>query len=174
MNLKFQDYFIRSWRESDVYSLQKYANNRKIWLNLRDIFPHPYTLNDAKWWVKHASQEVPERLFAIATATETIGSIGIKLGEDIHRCSAELGYWLAEPFWGQGITTNAVKYFSKYVFDHFSIHRLHAKIFSNNQASIRVLEKADFKLEGVQKASAIKDGKIFDQHVYVKFKDGFY
>ena len=83
MNFKFQDYFIRSWCESDVYSLQKYANNRKIWLNLRDIFPHPYTLNDAKWWVKHASQEVPERLFAIATATETIGSIGIKLAEDI-------------------------------------------------------------------------------------------
>ncbi len=140
MNLKFQDYFIRSWRESDVYSLQKYANNRKIWLNLRDIFPHPYTFNDAKWWVKHASQEVPERLFA--TATEAIGSIGIKLGEDIHRCSAELGYWLAEPFWGQGITTNAVKHFSKYVFDHFSIHRLHAEIFSNKKASIRVLKKA--------------------------------
>jgi len=168
MRLSFGEYVIRSWCDADVESLQRYANNRKIWLNLRDVFPHPYTIDDARWWIEHASQEDPERSFAIASAEEPIGSIGLIFGEDVHRHNAELGYWLAEPFWGRGIMTGAVYAFTEYASREFSLNRVYAEPFAHNLASVRVLEKAGFLTEGVLRASVVKDGTILDQIVYAK------
>ncbi len=87
----------------------KYANNRNIWLNLRDGFPHPYSIDDANKFIANALAKKPETSFAIASHKEAIGSIGLTIGKDVHRYTAELGYWLAEPFWGQGIMTEAVR-----------------------------------------------------------------
>ena len=168
MRLAFGEYMIRSWCDTDVEPLQKYANNRKIWLNLRDVFPHPYTIDDARWWIEHASQEAPERSFAIASAEEPIGGIGLIFGDDVHRHNAELGYWLAEPFWGRGIMTGAVCAFTEYAFREFSLNRIYAEPFAHNLASVRVLEKAGFLREGVLRASVVKDNTILDQIVYAK------
>ena len=168
MRLAFGEYMIRSWCGADVESLQKYANNRKIWLNLRDVFPHPYTIDDARWWIEHASQEAPERSFAIASAEEPIGGIGLIFGDDVHRHNAELGYWLAEPFWGRGIMTGAVCAFTEYAFREFPLNRIYAEPFAHNLASVRVLEKAGSLREGVLRASVVKDNTILDQIVYAK------
>ena len=166
--LPFGEYMIRSWCDADVEPLQRYANNRNIWLNLRDVFPHPYTIDDARWWIEHASQDDPERSFAIASAEEPIGSIGLIFGEDVHRCNAELGYWLAEPFWGRGIMTGAVRALTEYAFRRFPLNRIYAEPFASNLASMRVLEKAGFLREGVLRASVVKDDAILDQIVYAK------
>ncbi|MGD9265327.1 MAG: GNAT family protein [Lysobacterales bacterium] len=168
MKLAVGDYLVRSWREDDAVPLQRYADNRKIWLNLRDLFPHPYTLEDARWWVSFASSEDPERSFAIATNDEPIGGIGLVLGADVNRCSAELGYFLAEPFWGRGITTAAVTAFTDWAFERFSLNRIFATPFAGNTASERVLEKAGFSREGVLRNAAVKDRMLLDQVMYAK------
>jgi len=170
MELFFGSILIRSWRETDAEPLQRHADNRNVWLSLRDIFPHPYTLEDARWWVAHASQEDPECSFAIATAEEPIGGIGLVLGHDVNRCSAELGYWLAEPFWGRGITTTAVRVFTEWGFEHYSLNRVFATPFAGNTASERVLEKAGFTREGVMKNAIVKDGVVLDQVMYAKIR----
>lgn len=166
MRIGFDDYFIRSWSEGDTRSLQTYADNRKIWLNLRDIFPHPYSVDDARSWIELAVSQEPQRSFAIASGKEAIGGIGLVFGEDVHFQSAELGYWLGEPFWGKGIMSTAVSCFTAFAFQYYKIQRIFAEPFANNLASRRVLEKAGFSLEGVMKKSVIKDGLVQDQALY--------
>ncbi len=170
MKLSFGHYQVRSWCEADAESLQRHADNRKIWLNLRDLFPHPYTLEDARWWVSHAAQEEPERSFAIASANEPIGGIGLILGEDVSRHSAELGYWLAEPFWGRGIASDAVRSLTEYAFERFRLKRIFATPFAGNVASERVLVKAGYSREGVLRNAVIKDGVVRDQVMYANIK----
>jgi len=159
---------IRSWCDADLETLQSYANNRKIWLNLRDVFPHPYTIEDARWWIEHTSQENPERSFAIASAEEPIGGIGLIFGDGVHRCSAELGYWLGEPYWGRGIMTRAVSALTEYALKKLPLNRIYAEPFANNLASIRVLEKAGFQREGFLRDSVVKNGEILDQILYAR------
>jgi ribosomal-protein-alanine N-acetyltransferase len=115
MQIKFGDCQLRSWRDYDQEALVKYGNNRKIWLNLQDIFPSPYTREDARAWIQRARTQ-PETYFAIASGTEAIGSIGFNLHPDILRRSADIGYWLGEPFWGKGIATSAVRALVRYAF----------------------------------------------------------
>ena len=173
MKLSVGDFIIRSWQPGDAKSLQKYANNRKIWYTLRDFFPHPYTLQDAIWWIENSSKELPERSYAIATAEEPIGGIGLIFGEDVHRFSAELGYWLAEPFWNRGIMTSVVCILTEYAFHQFPINRVFAEPFADNLASARVLEKAGYHQEGILTASVVKDGKVQDQFIYAKQNQNF-
>lgn len=150
----------------DAPSIAKYANNRKIWLNLRDAFPHPYSLQDAESFISHSIESNPKTVFAIATQSKAIGSIGLLLGKDVHRFTAEMGYWLAEPFWGKGIMTKAVKSLTAYSIHDLKLHRVFAEPYTTNPASARVLEKAGFKREGILRANVFKDGKILDQFLY--------
>lgn len=168
MKLIFGDYMIRDWLMDDAPSLARYANNRKIWINLRDAFPYPYAPEDAEAFLSRAMQSVPRTLFAIAAETEAIGSIALTPGQDVHRFTAELGYWLAEPFWGKGIMAEAVKILSKYAFKEMGIHRIFAEPYTINPASARVLEKAGFVLEGIVRENAFKDGRFLDQFLYAK------
>ena len=92
---------IRDWQRDDVESVARYANNRKIWINLRDTFAYLYTMANAEAFLSIVMQDDPKTVFAIATHSEAIGSIGLMVGKDVHRFTAELGYWLAEPFWGK-------------------------------------------------------------------------
>jgi len=161
-------YMIRDWCEEDAASIAKYANNKKIWINLRDAFPHPYTMVTAKAFLSNAMRMNPRLYFAIASDHEAIGSIGLMPGNDVHRFTAELGYWLAEPFWGKGIMTNAVRALSEYAFGELGLHRIFAEPYTTNAASARVLEKSGFALEGVIRASVFKDGRILDQYLYAK------
>ena len=159
---------IRDWRTDDAASIAKYANNRKIWINLRDGFPYPYQLSDAENFLSKVAQQNPRTVFAIANDKEAIGSIGLRLGEDVHRFTAEMGYWLAEPFWNKGIMSKIVIRFAEFAFEKFVLIRIFAEPYTENTASVRVLEKAGFVLEGTLKASAFKNGKVLDQFLYSK------
>jgi len=150
----------------DAPSIAKYANNRKIWMNLRDAFPHPYSLQDAESFISRVIEANPITVFAIATQWEAIGSIGLMLGKDVHRFTAEIGYWLAEPFWGKGIMTQAVKSLTAYAIRDLKLHRIFAEPYTTNPVSARVLEKAGFICEGILRSNVFKDGKILDQFLY--------
>jgi RimJ/RimL family protein N-acetyltransferase len=161
---------IRPWAGGDLAALVKYANNQKIWLNLRDAFPHPYAESDGAAFLEMAARQNPTTFFAIATDEEAVGAIGISINQDVHRLTAEMGYWLAEPFWGRGMMTETVARFTEYAFDRFQLLRIYAEPYATNRSSCRVLEKADFALEGRLRSSAIKDGQVLDQLLYARIR----
>ncbi len=164
--LLFHPFRIRSFKKGDETSMTAYADNKNVSIHLRDSFPSPYRLADAKNWIKIVKSQEPESNFAIASADEVIGGIGLLFFADVHRYTAEVGYWLAEPFWGKGIATAALKKFIPFAFNRFEIERLYAGVFDGNPGSCRVLEKCGFKKEGVLRSSVMKDGVLKDQHVY--------
>ena len=174
MLIKLNGYMVRDWLKEDAEAIAKYANNRNIWINMRDLFPFPYKFSDAKAFLEMAIKPGPKTFFAIATAGEAIGGIGLNLQKDVHRYTAELGYWLAESFWCRGIMTKAVEGFSRFAFDAYDLHRLYATPYAYNEASIRVLEKSGFVKEGLLRANAFKDGRVVDQYIYARLKDGTY
>jgi RimJ/RimL family protein N-acetyltransferase len=157
---------IRSWRESDAPSLALHANNRRVWINLRDRFPHPYTLDDARTFIRAARAHTPETFFAIAVEGTAGGGIGFTLHEDVERVSAEIGYWLGEACWGRGIMTEALAAVTAHAVAAHSLTRVFAVPYEWNAASFRVLEKVGYVLEGRMRRSAIKDGRVIDQLLY--------
>jgi RimJ/RimL family protein N-acetyltransferase len=165
MRLELSRSTIRPWQAGDEDALVRHANNRKIWLNVRDRFPHPYTRADAERWISTASDE-PLTSFAIEVNGEAVGGIGVVLGQDIYRCSGEIGYWLGEEYWGRGIVTEAVKAMTDYAFATFDLSRIWAGVFEWNAASAKVLEKAGYKLEARLRKAVIKDGQIIDELLY--------
>jgi RimJ/RimL family protein N-acetyltransferase len=148
-----------------------HANNHRVWVNLRDSFPYPYTEADARAWLLVARLQQPETTFAIAGPESAVGGIGIQLQYDVYRRSAEIGYWLGEPYWGRGIATMAVRAMSRYAFHRFDILRLFASVFAWNPGSARVLEKAGYRLEGRLRSAVFKDGRVVDQLMYGLTRD---
>jgi len=171
MELRLRRCTVRSWRLEDKDSLVRHANNRKVWLNVRDIFPHPYTALDADRWLELAVSQNPETQFAIAIDGSAVGGIGALLKSDVYRQNAEIGYWLGEAFWGRGVATETVSAFTRWLFEHFPVQRIYAGVFAWNTASVRVLEKAAFVFEGRLRRSVIKDGKVTDELVYSLLAD---
>ena len=172
MKIRFGEYVIRDWRKDDAAFIARYANNRNIAMWLRDRFPYPYTIYDAEGFLAAVARQDPRASFAIATRHEAIGGIGLDMGNDVYRFTAELGYWLGEPFWGRGIMSRAVTEFTAWAFGHIELHRIYANVFATNGASARVLEKAGFECEGRLRASVFKNGQILDQFLYARIKDG--
>ena len=170
MLIDLGDLKVRSWRKSDLDALVRYANNPNIAANLRDQFPHPYTRFAAASYLVEVRSAQVETSFAVEHAGEAIGGIGFKLGTDVARLSAEMGYWLGEPHWGRGLTTRAVLATSDWAFEHYKLTRIFAMAFSHNVGSMRVLEKAGFEREGTLRRSAIKSGVILDQVLYAKVR----
>ena len=166
MRLPLEKCIIRSWEKSDIPSLAIHANNRKIWINLRDAFPFPYTKADARKFIKMVRSLKPETYFAIEVDGKAVGAIGFGLHQDVERVSAEVGYWLSEQYWGRGITTDALKELTQYAITKHNLTRVYAVPFEWNNASFRVLEKAGYQLECRLRKSAIKEGKIVDQLLY--------
>lgn len=166
MELPIDGWKIRSWQTGDVRALLKYANSARVWINLRDSFPFPYTEADAKAWLGAAVLQIPETAFAIASPDEAIGGIALQPQYDVYRKSAEIGYWLGEPYWGKGIATLAVRALTSYAFSRLDLVRIYASVFAWNPASSRVLEKAGYHLEGRMRDAVYKDGKITDQLLY--------
>jgi ribosomal-protein-alanine N-acetyltransferase len=164
-------YSIRSFEDSDIPAIAKYANNRNIWINLTNKFPYPYTEADAQIWIQHVKTQEIETNFAIASKEESIGGIGFELQADVHRKSAMLGYWLGQPYWGKGITTRAVCAITEYAFTHHDLVRIYAGVFAYNLASARVLEKAGYICEGRLRKSVFKDGKSTDMLVYAILRE---
>jgi RimJ/RimL family protein N-acetyltransferase len=157
---------VRSLREDDAASIARHADNRRIWRNLRDAFPHPYREADARAFIEAATRADPETRFAIAVDGAAVGGIGFQLHSDVERVSAEIGYWLGEEFWGRGITTEAVRAITAHAVRTHRLTRVYAVPFEWNAASFRVLEKAGYAREGRLRRSAIKDGRVIDQILY--------
>ena len=173
MQIDIGKYKIRSYSKSDKDSIIKYANNINVSRNLRDSFPFPYTKKDAIEWLRTVCNQKIEMNFALASDEELIGGIGLMPQPDVYRFSAEIGYWLAEPFWGKGITTNAVIAMTKFAFDNFNFNRLFAAVFEGNPASMKVLEKAGYKLEGRLRHSVFKEGIFKDQFMFSILREEF-
>jgi [ribosomal protein S5]-alanine N-acetyltransferase len=157
---------VRSLKASDARSIAAHANNRNIWINLRDRFPHPYRLRDAQAFIRAARRQRPETTFAIALDGQAIGTIGFSPQPDVERVSAEIGYWLAEPFWGRGIATDVVVAVTRYAIEHHHLTRVFGRCFAWNAASCRVFEKAGYAFEGRLRRAAVKGGGIIDELQY--------
>ena len=160
------NFTLRPFRNSDLASLVKYANNYNIAKFLTNQFPHPYTDEDGRKFISSVSNNDPANVFAIEVNGEAAGAIGIFPQTDVHEKNAEIGYWLAEPFWGNGIITRAIEQTVEYGFKTFDITRIFARPFSTNLASHRVLEKAGFVCEARLKDALYKNGRYMDELIY--------
>jgi len=160
------DVCFRPWALSDKPALVKYANNRKISDNMRDMFPHPYTSEAADNFLSKVAGFDPQQVFAIEVNGETAGSVGIFPQDDIEQLNAEVGYWVAEEFWGNGIATKAVRFIIDYGFKTFPISRIFAIPFPDNKASQKVLQNNGMVLEATIKDSLIKNNVIMDKLIY--------
>jgi len=164
---------LRRWRRGDETALQRYANNRKVWINLTDRFPHPYGAEAARWWIDvQESGEGPEYAFAIELDGEAVGGIGVSPGQDLGVKTAEIGYWLGEPFWGRGIATQALRLLTGWAFaaPDLDLVRIHAHVLAWNPASARVLEKAGYECEACLRKSVYKDGQVIDSLLYATLR----
>ena len=163
---------IRKWSLTDAKDLAAALSNKKILDNLRDGLPYPYTEQDGQDFISAmlAADEDETFAFAITVDSRVIGSIGAFRQGNIHRQAAELGYYIAEEYWGRGIMTEAVNRLCDYVFSHTDIIRIYAEPFAYNSASCRVLEKAGFQYEGTLRSNAVKNGKVLDMRMYARLK----
>ena len=162
---------LRPFVVADAASVASVANDRRIWLQLRDLFPHPYHLADAEAWISHVRSSDPPHALAIVVDDRAVGAVGLELMADINRRSAEIGYWLGAAYWGRGIATDAVTLVTDWAFRALRllrILRIFAQPFAGNVASRRVLEKAGYALEGIMWRSAVKDGAVLDQCMYAR------
>ena len=159
---------IRKWKLSDATDLAMAISNKKIQNNLRDGLPYPYTEQDGANFISDmlSADENETFAFAITVDNKVVGSIGIFRQGNIHRLTAELGYYIAEEYWGRGIMTEAVRQICEYVFDKSDIIRIYAEPFAYNIASCRVLEKAGFQYEGTLRDNAVKNGQVIDMKMY--------
>jgi [ribosomal protein S5]-alanine N-acetyltransferase len=160
------DITLNKWEKGDLEKLVEYANNKNISDTLSDGFPFPFTYDDGVKFIERANSSEPTLMFAIRWKGELAGSVGIFPESDYHRKNAAVAYWVAEPFWGNGIATEAIKQIVNYGFQTFDISRVWANPFGNNKASHRVLEKAGFTLEAVLSKSVFKNGEYQDEYIY--------
>ena len=157
---------LRPWRSEDRLSLVKHGDSYKVWRNLTDMFPRPYTLEEADRWVRFATSSVSGIHLAVSFEGEAIGGIGVIGKESNHRFTGKFGYWLGEEFWGRGFATSAAFAMVRYAFEERTFARLEAPVFAWNPASARVLEKVGFSLEGVHRRDIFKDGQFTDSLMY--------
>ena len=161
---------LRAWRAGDAPALAANANNPKVWRNMSDSFPHPYTLEIAEHWVRHGHVAFGGDNWAIALNDAAVGGCGLHREEGQFRCNAEVGWWLAEAHWGRGIGTRVAGALVEQAFAHPDITRVYAPVHAGNVGSMRVAEKNGFALEGVQPQSAIKDGRVIDRWLWGRYK----
>ncbi|MDO8999125.1 MAG: GNAT family protein [Bacteroidota bacterium] len=160
------NFSLRPWHTNDLESLVTHANNKEIAKFMTDKFPHPYTKDKGEAFIEFATKETPNNILAIEINGKACGGIGIHPQQDIHCKNAELGYWLAEPFWGKGIVTKAIIEMVDYGFINFDINRIFARPFGSNLASQKVLEKSGFILEARFEKTLFKNGEYLDELVY--------
>jgi RimJ/RimL family protein N-acetyltransferase len=166
-----EGYLLRPWQPGDAASLVKHANNHRVARNLRDAFPYPYTLSDARQWLEGTAENREDLILAIDVKGEAAGGIGIHHMKDVYRYNGEIGYWLSEHYWGKGIMTDAVGAVVGHAFTHTRWMRLFATIFENNRASMKVLEKNGFELEAIHKRTVMKEGVMMDEYLYALLKE---
>ena len=172
MQLIGSGFTLRPFREGDEASLVRHGNDRAVWINMTNFFPHPYTPEAAASWVVRANSE-PEngRDLAIDVDGEAIGALGFRRQADLGTRTAEIGYWLGQAFWGRGIATAAMKLATPVAFAQYNFVRLQAGVLSWNPASARVLSKAGYEHEATLRRAIYKDSQVCDRLVYTKLRD---
>jgi RimJ/RimL family protein N-acetyltransferase len=158
IRLQGSTFCLRGWQLTDEEALVKHTNNPRVSANLFDTFPYPYTVEDARQWLTSQQGIEKPTFLTIEMDGGIIGGIGIAIKVDVYRRSANIGYWLGEPFWGRGMMTEVVSLMVNYAFENFDLVRLQAGIYSSNPASMRVLEKVGFVKEGIAKKAIFKRG----------------
>lgn len=166
-------YTLRAWKDSDVLALSKHLNNKKIWDNCRDGLPFPYTEKDANAFISYASGQQEQNEFCIEINNEAVGNIGFVRGTDVERFNAEVGYWLSENYWNEGIMSVALKKAIKLYFLQTDIVRLFASVYEFNTASMRVLEKVGFQKIGIHHNACFKNKQFINAHYYELLKQSF-
>jgi RimJ/RimL family protein N-acetyltransferase len=162
---------LRTPRPGDTARIAALADNRNVWINLLDVFPHPYGLEDARMFLDLvAALPAPLTHLAITVDDVFVGMGGFDVLPDVHRAAANIGYWIGEPYWGRGIATRAVRALSAYAFANFPIERLQAEVFAWNPASARVLEKSGYTQEGRARRSVLKAGQVIDGLLYARLR----
>ncbi|WP_295940165.1 GNAT family protein [uncultured Alistipes sp.] len=162
---------LRAWRTSDAVSLAVNANDRDLWNNVRDFFPHPYTEQDARVFIASVSEKRPPLELAIVVDGQAVGGIGFVPGRDVERFSAEIGYWLGASYRGRGIMTAAVTQAAWWLFENTEIVRIFAAAYAANPASQRVMAKAGFRYVGVLRSAYFKNGEFIDGCLYELIKE---
>ncbi|MDB5225950.1 MAG: acetyltransferase [Bacteroidota bacterium] len=157
---------LRPWCEEDKQELQRIANNSNVTKYLRERFPHPYTKNDAERWVSLNIMGLHETHFCIEYNGKPAGGIGIDIQNDIHKYTAEMGYWLGEEYWNKGIVTQCIQTVTPFFINKFQLKRIYATASVGNVASIKALERAGYTFEGTMKNYAHKDGVDLDGTLY--------
>jgi RimJ/RimL family protein N-acetyltransferase len=159
---------IRPWRDGDQADLVVAADDRRVWRNLDERFPHPYSAADADWWITHASADGDALDLAIEIDGRAAGGIGVRPGPGVRGRTGVLGYWLGAAHWGRGIASATVAAFVDAVFATERYVRLEATVFAWNPASMRLLEKCGFTREGVLRAAVWKDDALIDAVMYAR------
>ncbi|MGA2398058.1 MAG: GNAT family protein [Steroidobacteraceae bacterium] len=159
---------VRRFLATDAKSVASAANDRRIWLQLRDFFPHPYHVADAERYIGRVAVVDPPLSLVITVDGRAAGSVGLQPMTDVNRRTAEIGYWIGAAFWGRGIATEAVTLVTDWAFGAHGFLRIFAQPFAGNLASRRVLEKVGYELEGTMRCSAVKDGEVRDQCMYAR------
>jgi [ribosomal protein S5]-alanine N-acetyltransferase len=158
---------LRAWREADAPALARHADNVKVWRWMSDRFPRPYTLAIAAHWVARGHLEFGGDHWAIDCEGEAVGGCGISPLEGPQRCVAEVGWWLAESFWGRGVASRVARVLVARAFDDPAMVRVEAPIHAGNERSMAVARRAGLHLEAVQHRGAVKDGRVIDRHLFV-------
>ena len=167
--------YLSSFALTDKPALLEHLGTRDVYKTTLNI-PYPYTEGDADWWLSRRMEamrgQLNETTFAIREGGgKLIGSIGAEGFSPGLSHKAEIGYWLAKPYWGQGVMTETVRAFVDYALTELELLRLTAHVFEGNAASARVLEKNGFKLEGKLRKHFIKDGEFIDARLYGLLKE---
>jgi ribosomal-protein-alanine N-acetyltransferase len=169
--LREGDIILRPLSKDDAPVLASLLNNKKIWDNLRDYIPYPYLLNDALSFIQHTVNEVPQLTFAIEYKSHLAGIISLVAQTDIYKRTAEIGYWLGEPYWNKGVATIAVKLMTQHAFDELDFIRIHTGVIEYNIGSMNVLAKNRYTQEGIFRKAIIKNGQLYDEHRFAKIKE---
>jgi len=164
------DVTLKTLSDSNLETLASLANNKSIWLNVRDVFPNPYTIYDAQSYYNFVKDNPQNVIKAIHYKGEFCGMIGLFPKNDVYKYSGELGYWLGEPFWGKGIATQALQLICIHAFEELGLERVYAGVFDYNKGSAKVLEKNGFQKEGVMRRAVFKNGEFCDEVIYGKIK----
>ena len=173
MNMKKNIFQLRLWQITDVPSLARHLNNRKIWDNCRDRLPFPYTEEDARSFIDYAMSQQEPCEYCIDINGEAVGNISFMRGTDVERFNAETGYWLAEPFWNQGIASEALHEALRRYWAATDVVRIFANVYESNAASMRVLEKVGFRKVGILRKACFKNGCFVDAHYFELLKEEF-
>jgi RimJ/RimL family protein N-acetyltransferase len=162
--LKEGNIILRRFYDSDAAVLAQLLNNKKVWDNLRDYIPFPYSINDAISFIRQTQEESPQMSFAIEYDQQFCGAIGLIGQSDVYKKTAEIGYWLGEPYWNKGIATRSVKLVTDYALNELPFIRVHTGVFDYNVGSMKVLIKNGYAKDGVFRKAILKNGHIFDEH----------